>query len=161
MRWFDMKNEFVCSNCGCEDIKLVSEISKIEKKTGIFFLIMIGLVILILVIGLFLTITAIMNFPQGITEVVERMEYLDDLKYLFVIDSLAFFLSFILLLFYLLFNNKTKSSIKAVCPHCGKVWYVLDSNNSVSDNKSDKENESLEIIELKRRLEQLEKNTKF
>lgn len=122
---------------------------------------MIGLVILILVIGLFLTITAIMNFPQGITEVVERMEYLDDLKYLFVIDSLAFFLSFILLLFYLLFNNKTKSSIKAVCPHCGKVWYVLDSNNSVSDNKSDKENESLEIIELKRRLEQLEKNTKF
>lgn len=151
-----MKNEFICSNCGCEDIKLVSETSKINRKNGGAFYFLITLTIIAMFVGM---VSLISSLFMSDDDLQKKMDC-------FVVGIIIFLIGFVPCFISMILNSftayeKIETKIKAVCPHCGKVWYVLDSNNSVSDNKSDKENESLEIIELKRRLEQLEKNTKF
>lgn len=117
-----MIKELVCSDCGCEDVKILTKNKKGEKNASAIFLCFVGIVILLLIFNMFITVSMFVNISES--DLSDFANYFADMKWVLILNVIGLSMSLVLILFSLLFDHKTETQVIAICPDCGKTWTI-------------------------------------
>ena len=90
-----MVKELVCSDCGCEDVKILTKNKMKEKKASLIFLCLVGLVILILIFSMFITVAMFISISEN--DLSDIVNYFADMKWVFILNIIGLFMSLILI----------------------------------------------------------------
>ena len=161
-----MVKDLICSDCGCEDVKLITETADIYRKNSPLYYawVIIPVILMLVGIGFLFSLLSFVNEDSYLLTIEEEYlvasNKLHDILFRVVIGSIFLSAGIILSVFTLLVDSfcgySTETRIIAVCPHCGKTWFVaINKNRKIKYKKTDTEKE---IAILEKQLAQLKSN---
>lgn len=137
-----MKDEFICSGCGSNDIRIVTKSKKVYHHANIISVIILLVAVALMVAGIYFIFQLIFNSPPDVQSVEELAEYFETMdtyfnswKWAFILCISGLSLGVILLLFNLFSDHKTETQVIAICPNCGKTWVINVDVDALTENK--------------------------
>ena len=140
-----MVKELVCSDCGCEDVKLICQTQKIRKGYDVLFYFWLGVCLLVMLIGIFLIVQFIFTSSEvaettvlaGYTPSVEPDNTFISRNLGIIMFLAGMVATIVTMLVYIFSPYRVVTQIKVVCPNCGKVWNVCECSDRISFSSND------------------------
>ena len=144
-----MVKELVCSDCGCDDVKLIAETADIYRKNSPLYYVWVVIPIIFMLIGVAFWVS-ILSLSTSDLETFYFRAVVG-----FVLVGVGIVLSVITFLVNSFCGYSTEARIIAICPNCGKTWFKKKKKKRkikyrMTDNERD-------IIALEKELTQLKK----
>lgn len=137
-----MRSEFICSSCGCQDVKIITQTKTVYRRLGVFSTILLFVATILFLAGMYCFLQIPFNAPSDVSNLEELAQSFQSLEDYFGFWKWALILSFVglmigmmILLFNFSYDHKTETQIIAICPDCGKTWVI---NIDVDALKEDK-----------------------
>ncbi len=129
-----MRNEFICSSCGCQDVKIVTQTKTVYRRFGWLSAIFLFVAVIIFLVAMFVFFLILVNAPSeasNLEELAQSFQKLEDYfnfwKWALILSFFGLMIGMMILLFNFSSDYKTETQVIAVCPDCGKTW-VIDIN---------------------------------
>lgn len=137
-----MRNEFICSNCGCQDVKIVTQTKAVYRRLGWFSAILLFVAVIIFLAAMVAFFQILVNAPSDVSNLEELLQSFQKLEDYFNFWKWALILSFVglmigmmILLFNFPFDHKTETQVIAICPDCGKAWVIDIDVDALKEDK--------------------------
>ena len=144
-----MVKELVCSDCGCEDVKLIAETADIYRKNSPLYYIWVVIPIIFMLVGV--------GFWVSILSL--STDDWETFYFRAVVGLILVGVGIVLAVFTFLVNSfcgySTEIRVIAVCPNCGKTWFVeINKKRRIKYRMTDNERD---IAALEQELARLKK----
>ena len=137
-----MRNEFICSSCGCQDVKIVTQTKTVYRRLGVFSAILLFVATILFLAGMYCFLQALLNAPSDVSNLEELAQSFQKVEDYFNFWKRALILSFVglmIVMMILLFNYtsdfKTETQVIAICLDCGKTWVIDINVDALKENK--------------------------
>ena len=144
-----MVKELVCSDCGCEDVKLIAATADIYRKNSPLYYIWVVIPVILMLVGVGFWVSILFLSTDEI-----------DVLYLrAVIGLILVGVGIVLAVITFLVNSfcgySTETRIIAICPNCGKTWFIeINKKRRIKYRMTDNERD---IAALEQELARLKK----
>lgn len=142
-----MVKEMVCSDCGCEDVRLVTETSDVYRKNSpLYYVWVIILVAFMIAVVIFWAST--LSLPKHDPDAIYSKVIIG-----VILSSVGTLLSVLTFLINSFRGYSTETRIIAICPNCGKTWFIeINKKRKIRYRMSNNERD---IAVLEKQLSQL------
>lgn len=137
-----MRNEFVCSSCGCQDVKIVTQTKTVYRRLGWLSAIFLFVAVIIFLAGMYFFLQILLNAPSeasNLEELLQSFQKLEDYfnfwKWALILSFVGLMIGMMILLFNFPSDHKTETQVIAICPDCGKAWVIDIDVDALKEDK--------------------------
>ena len=137
-----MRNEFICSSCGCQNVKIVTQTKAVYRRLGWFSAILLIFAVILFLSAKVAFFKILVNAPSeasNLEELLQSFQKLEDYfnfwKWALILSFVGLMIGMMILLFNFPSDHKTETQVIAICPDCGKAWVIDIDVDALKEDK--------------------------